>query len=83
MQEFSHSIQIEQRKNITVTGVESVKAFSSTKIELVLIGTSQQLYITGADLKITDFSKIKATFSASGTVDSVRYGNGIKAKLFK
>ena len=38
MQENKHYIQIEQRKNLTVSAVESVMAFSEVKIVLALLG---------------------------------------------
>lgn len=83
MQEISHLLSIEQRKSVSVTGVESVKAFSETKIELALSGSTTRLTITGTSLKITGFSKSNGTFTAAGTVESVRYGGGLKARLLK
>lgn len=83
MQESLHSLSIEQRKNITVSGVESVKSFSETRIELCLTSGNVRLLITGTGLKITGFSKSGGTFTAVGTVESVRYGSGFKTKLFK
>ena len=83
MQEPKHSIVIEQRKNITVSGVESVAAFSQVKIVLVLIG-GEKLQITGIHLKITGFSKPNATFTAEGEICSLGYnGKSLAAKLFK
>ena len=38
MQENKHSVTIEQRKSLTVSGVESVVAFSEMKIVLALMG---------------------------------------------
>lgn len=83
MQEFSHSLTIEQRKNLTASGVESVKAFSETRIELELSGSKTRLSITGTGLKISGFSKSNGTFSATGTVESVRYGGGWKSRLLR
>lgn len=76
-------MSIEQRKSVSVTGVESVKAFSETKIELALSGSSTRLTITGTNLKITGFSKSNGTFTAVGTVEGARYGGGWKTRLFK
>lgn len=77
-------MNIEQQKNISVTGVESVAAFSESQIVLNLGGNYPRLYITGAGLKITGFSKTSGTFTASGTVSGVKYGGkSLKSKLFR
>lgn len=79
----NHSIQIEQRKNISVSAVESVVAFSEVKIVLSLQG-GERLTIIGTDLKILGFSKSNGSFSAEGTVVSVMYGGkSFVSKLFK
>lgn len=79
----NHSIQIEQRKNISVSAVESVVAFSEVKIVLSLQG-GERLTIIGTDLKILGFSKSNGSFSAEGTVVSVTYGGkSFVSKLFK
>ena len=83
MQEFLHQLSIEQRKNIVVGGVESVKSFSSTRIELVLCENKMRMTITGENLKISGFSKTNGTFTATGTVESVKYGGGLKSRIFK
>ncbi|MBQ8885430.1 MAG: YabP/YqfC family sporulation protein [Clostridia bacterium] len=74
---------IEQRKSISVTGVESVKAFSETRIELALSGSTTRMIVLGTGLKITGFSKANGTFTAVGNVEGVRYGGGLKSRLFK
>lgn len=82
MQE-NHSVIIEQRKKISVSGVESVKAFSEVKITLVLIG-GEKLHVAGTDLKITGFVKANGTFTAEGKVTGVSYGGKTFAyKLFR
>lgn len=84
MQEnHQHSICIEQRKNITVTGVESVSAFSEVKIILMLLH-GDKLQVIGSGLKIIGFSKTSGTFTAEGTVSGVSYGGkSFAARLFK
>ena len=83
MQEISHSLTIEQRKSISVSGVDSVKSFSESKIELSLLGGNTRLIVTGSGLKITGFSKTNGTFTATGTIESVRYGGSLRSKLFR
>ena len=83
MQEINHSIQIDNRKNITVTGVESVKSFSPVKIELTLVSSKTLLVFSGSDFKITGFSKESGTFRAGGVTDSFRYGGSLGSRLFR
>ena len=84
MQEtIQHSIQLEQRKKLTVSGVESVIAFSEVKILLSLLN-KEKLQIIGSDLKIIGFSKTNGAFSAEGTVTGITYnGKSFVSKLFK
>ena len=79
----NHSVIIEQRKRITVNGVESVKAFSEMKITLTLLG-GEKLHVAGTDLKITGFVKANGTFTADGNVTGISYGgNSFTYKLFR
>ena len=83
MQEMKHSVIIEQRKNITVSAVESVVAFSEVKILLSLIG-GERMSVLGTGLKITAFSKTNGSFAAEGTITNVSYGGkNVVAKIFK
>ena len=84
MQEtIQHTLQIEQRKFLTISGVESVVAFSEVKIVLALFN-KERMQIIGSDLKITGFSKVSGSFTAEGTVTGVTYnGKNFVAKLFK
>ena len=78
-----HLVSIEQRKSISVSGVESVTAFSEVKIVLSLIG-GEKMHVVGTGLKITGFSKTSGTFNAEGTVSGVSYGGkSFAAKLFR
>ena len=78
-----HSVSIEQRKNITVNGVESVTAFSEVKIILTLVG-GERMHVVGTNLKISGFSKTNGTFTAEGTISGVSYGGkSFAAKLFR
>ncbi len=71
-------LTIEQRKKISMTCVESVDAFSETRILLKVGG--QRVTIDGDKLKILTFSQGSGNFSASGEVRALRYGSG-KGKL--
>ena len=84
MQEnVKHSVSIEQRKNITVSGVESVTAFSEVKIVLTLVG-GEKMHVVGSGLKIVGFSKSSGAFTAEGSISGVSYGGkSFAAKLFR
>ena len=83
MQENKHSVVIEQRKNITVSAVESVVAFSEVKIILSLLD-GERMSVLGMGLKITGFSKTTASFTAEGTITSVSYGGkNVVSRIFK
>lgn len=70
-------LTIEQNKKITMTGVQSVDAFSDGAISLTVGG--KRVKIEGANLKILTFSQGSGNFAAGGEVVSVRYG-GSKGK---
>ncbi len=83
MQETKHSVNIEQKKNIAINGVESVLAFSEVKIILALIG-GERMHVVGSALKITAFSKTNGTFTAEGEISGISYGGkSFAAKLFR
>ena len=83
MQENKHIVTIEQRKNITVSAVESVVAFSEVKIVLALLG-GEKMHVVGTGLKIIGFSKTSGAFSAEGSVTGISYGGkSFMSKIFK
>ena len=74
---------LEQRKNLNVSGVESVVAFSEVKIVLALNG-GDKLCIIGTGLKITGFSKSSGAFSAEGKIVGLSYGGfNFASRIFK
>ena len=83
MQEMKHSIVLEQKKNLTVNGVESVASFSEVKIVLTLSG-GERMNVIGSGLKITGFSKTSGNFTAEGDVVGISYGGkSLTARIFK
>ena len=81
MQNETNSVlTVEQQKKISLTGVESVDAFSDTEIRLTVAG--KKMRITGTGLKVLSFSKGSGAFSAIGVVSLIRYG-GAKGKFFQ
>ena len=83
-QNDGHNLTIENRKRLSVTQVEAVESFSPTQLVLIYVGG--KIVVTGSDMKITSFSKSSGSFSANGTITSVKYmqkGVGLKQKLFR
>lgn len=82
--ESEHYINIEQRKKITATGIDSVDSFSDKQI--VLSYPNGRIVVSGSGMKIVNFSKSGGTFGAIGDITGARYiskGVGLKQKLFK
>ena len=80
---MKHSIVLEQKKNLTVNGVESVASFSEVKIVLTLSG-GERMNVIGSGLKITGFSKTSGNFTAEGDVVGISYGGkSFAARIFK
>ena len=83
MQENKHSLILEQRKSLSINGIESVASFSEVKIVLILLG-GERMNVIGSGLKITGFSKINGTFTAEGDVMGISYGGkSLAARIFK
>ena len=83
MQESKHIVELEQRKNLMVSGVESVSSFSEAKIVLKLL-SGDRMSIIGSGLKITGFSKTSGTFTAEGDFMGLSYGGkSFAARIFK
>ena len=83
MQENKHSVVLEQRKSLSISGIESVASFSEVKIVLVLLG-GERINVIGSGLKITGFSKTNGTFTAEGDVMGISYGGkSLTARIFK
>lgn len=83
MQTEIHQITVTQKRDVAVTGVDGVLAFSESKITLSLKGGGK-LFVAGNGLKIAGFSKESGVFTASGNVVGVSYGGkSFAAKLFR
>ena len=79
-----HTLNIENTKRITATGIEGLRDFSPSQFTLVYAGG--RITVGGTDMKITAFSKQTGAFAATGTISSVKYlaaSEGLKKKLFK
>lgn len=82
-----HGIILEDRKNLTLTGVKDVSGFDEQKITLnTELG---ELTIKGAGLHINDFSHETGELTLDGEIDSLVYlaqkqpEGGFFSKLFR
>ena len=79
-----HTLNIEQCKKLSATGIDSVDAFSDKQI--ILSYPAGKIVVSGNGMKIAGFSKSSGSFSANCEITSVRYtgrGLGLKGRLFK
>ncbi len=82
-----HSISINDRKELTVTGVTELVGFDS---DSVVMETKQgRLTVDGSMLSINDLSINSGELGVCGQIDSISYsqisekGSGFFAKLFR
>lgn len=66
-----HAVNLEQRRKITATSIDSVDSFSDRQIILSFSGG--RIIIGGSGLKITAFSSSNGNFCAVGEIQSLRY----------
>ena len=76
-------LTLENQCKLTLTGVERVDSFSDRLIALTVNG--KRVRIEGSKLKVLSFSEGSGNFSASVSVDGIRFAQGAKgvAHLFK
>lgn len=73
-------LTLENQQRLTLTGVESVDAFSDTCVTLTV--NKKRVVITGSALKVLAFSQGSGNFTASGFVANIKFG-GVKGKGLK
>lgn len=87
---FNHSIQISERKNVVITGVKKLENFDSK--EFFLESVMGYILIKGEGLELLKLDTFGGTLSIKGVIDSFSYldSNGKKlnkesmlTKLFK
>lgn len=82
-----HSITVNERESITITGVEEVENFDER--EIVLFTERGNLVLEGEDFKINTLSVESGDMEISGFLVNLRYsenaksGGGFWAKIFK
>lgn len=71
-----HSIIIEDRKRISVTGISDVGKFDENSI--TLFSSMGEMEIKGENLQVVDLSIERGELTAEGTVISVEYSDNVK-----
>ena len=70
-QSNNHGIVLEDRKNMTLTGIKEVSSLNEQKI--VLLTEMDQLTITGRSMRLKSFNPKTGDLSLDGTIDSLIY----------
>ena len=83
----NHSVSINERKNILITGVKKIDSFD--KEEFLLESTMGNIVIKGSELEIIKLDTFQGSVSIKGVVNSISYTDlskkdeGVFSKLFK
>lgn len=84
---FSHVIKINDRKNITLTGIKKIRDFNDKEFSLeTILGT---LLIKGSNLEIIKLDTTEGNISIKGKIDNLQYTDiaekeeSFLTKLFK
>ena len=86
---FSHLVNINERKNITITGIKNIESFDSE--EFILISNLGTILLKGQNLEIIKLDTIEGKVSIKGEINSLAYVDDIKgsketslfSKIFK
>lgn len=87
IQQIPHSVSVDGRESIEVTGALDVESFGEECISVIT--TMGKLMIKGEKLHINKFSVDEGVLSACGTVNTMEYSRikeqeaGFFARLFK
>lgn len=68
-----HSLVLEERKHLTVSGVKDVESFDEQNI--VAITTLGEMTVSGTGLKINRFSNEVGELSIEGEINNVSYSD--------
>lgn len=71
-QERENRLILEDRKRLSLTGVDAVDGFSEDYLKLTVNGI--KVTVTGAKIKITAFNKASGVLSADGEFFEIKYG---------
>jgi sporulation protein YabP len=87
---FSHNININDRKNISITGIKKIESFDNE--EFLLESVMGYIIVKGEGLEIIKLDTMQGNVSIKGKINQLAYientkkkekGEGIITKLFK
>lgn len=87
IKKLPHSLILEERRGLTVSGVTDVGNFDEENITLYT--GNDEIYIKGENLKVSELDTESGSFSAEGKISSVSYTekktkkNGFFGKVFR
>lgn len=76
--EINHAVQINERKNITISGVKKLESFD--KKEFFLESVMGFVLIKGEDLELIKLDTWEGTLSIKGKVNGLNYIEGMGKK---
>lgn len=77
-------LELEDRKRLSLTGVQSVDGFSEEVINLTV--ANSKMKVVGEKIKITSYSKNTGVLSADGVFSEIKYNykkESLLKKIFK
>lgn len=77
-EDMIHNVTMEERRNMTVSGVEDVDSFDEDKI--VAYTTEGVMTVKGAGMRINRLNVEKGEMEIEGEIDSVEYAEGHKSE---
>ena len=77
-EDMIHNVTLEERRNMTVSGVEDVDSFDEDKI--VAYTTEGVMTVKGAGMRINRLNVEKGEMEIDGEIDSVEYAEGHKSE---
>lgn len=66
-----NTLCLENRKSLSLTGVESVDSFSEQCLKLTVSGS--RVVVTGENIKIIAFNKESGNLTAEGVINEIKY----------
>ena len=69
----SHSISINERKNISISGVKKIDSFNSN--EFLLDSNMGYITLKGSNLEIVKLDTFQGNVSIKGTINSISYSD--------
>lgn len=85
MTDNRHSVTVEERKRVFMTGLSEVESFSESKIVAVVSG-KDRITVLGSNMKISVFQKETGNLRVDGEIRQIVYSAGklsAVGKIFK